>query len=234
MFRNFKSTLSPLFVAILIAGLFLLAEDAYARAGGGSSGGGGRRSNGLLDLIIYAGFAAWTGIMAYIVHLKNKKCKVLLEQLSKQDKTWDAIFLKTHIEETYFKVQQAWKARDQEIARQYMSDRLYHKHKLQTDEMIKEGLKPIMNCINLKSASIVEILDFEDDSNDRFCAHIVGSMVDYVIHERTKELVSGNPDNATFKELWKFVRNGNSWVLDEIDQSVSASELLNMIAKSEA
>lgn len=53
-------------------------------------------------------------------------------------------------------------------------------------------------------------------------------MVDYVISQATKEMVSGNPANTTFSEYWTFGRQGDRWVLYEIDQSVTATELLEM------
>lgn len=233
MHKHLESRLFHILLGTLVISAWFIAEDAYARAGGGSSGGGSNRGGGIAQLLAYAAAAIWSVVLAYIVHRKNRQCKILLEKISKQDEAWSPAAIKARIEETYFMVQQAWKERNQDLARQYMSDRLYQKHKLQTDNMLRDGHKPMMFAINLKKASIVEILDFEDNSKDQFCAHIEGSMTDYVINERTKEHVSGDANNASFKELWRFIRSGNTWVLDEIDQSVSASELLNMVARKQ-
>lgn len=81
---------------------------------------------------------------------------------------WEIDRIKSRIEEVYFKVQMAWRDRDQEIAREYMSDRLYAKHKLQTDDMLKRGVENVMESINLKEVTIVEVLDYRDDSKDTF------------------------------------------------------------------
>lgn len=68
---------------------------------------------------------------------------------------------------------------------------------------------------------------------DQFWAHLEGSMIDYTIDDTNHRVVSGNNKKAeSFTELWKFVRSGDSWVLDEIDQKVSLSDLKNFEAKS--
>ena len=59
-------------------------------------------------------------------------------------------------------------------------------------------------------------------------------MVDYVINEITNEQVAGNGDNETFRELWSFIRLNDKWLLDEIHQDISASELLKLKNKIEA
>lgn len=125
----------------------------------------------------------------------------------------------------YFKIQEAWRERNQDIAKEYMSNRLYTKHKLQTDDMLRRGIKNIMESINLEEATIVEILDYRDDSKDSFWVLIKGSMVDYTIVENTGDVIDGEKKNLSFKELWRFKREDHGRVLDEIDQDVSISDL---------
>ncbi len=219
-------TNNTLAVSVILVFFILLPEEAFARAGGGSRSGEG-------SLLGYVIGAICSAVMAAIAYFKNKKCNELLKKLSAVDGAWDPHALKARIEITYFKVQTAWKERNQELARDYISDRLYKKHKIQTDEMLKDGHKPMMFDINLKQATIVEVTDFEDDSRDRFCALIEGSMIDYLIDEKTKEHINGLAENQSFKEFWCFIREGDSWVLDEIDQTATSRELINMVASSE-
>jgi hypothetical protein len=59
-------------------------------------------------------------------------------------------------------------------------------------------------------------------------------MIDYTIDDTNNRVVSGNNTKAeSFTELWKFVRGGNAWVLDEIDQNVSLSDLKGFVAKTD-
>ncbi|MEY2509355.1 MAG: hypothetical protein QOE26_118 [Verrucomicrobiota bacterium] len=60
-------------------------------------------------------------------------------------------------------------------------------------------------------------------------------MIDYTIDDTNNRLVSGDSTKAeSFTELWKFVRIGNTWVLDEIDQNVSSSDLKGFMAKTDS
>ena len=214
----------------------LISEYCYARAGGATSHSSGGRSNygGFIELLYFIGIAVWAVILGFIVYLKKTKTRRLLRKLAVADSVWDEHKLTTLIETAYFKIQESWKLRNPNLAREFMSECLYSKHLQQAQMMLQDNLKPMMFCINLKRISIVEVTDFNDNNKDKFTAHIVGSMVDYVINEITNEQVAGNGDNETFRELWSFIRFNDKWLLDEIHQDISASELLKLKNKIEA
>jgi len=216
--NKYLSLFCLLFI-ILVLWVFI-PEDAIARAGGGSSKG-----EGILGLILWPFLLIYSAIITYFAVKKNKQAKALIKTISKLDNAWDLDALKARIDETYFKVQTAWRDRNQEIAKEYMSERLYLKHKSQTDNMLSRGIRNVMESINLKEAKIVEVLDYKDNSKDVFWAYIIGSMVDYTIVEKSGEVIDGEKTNNSFKELWKFKRQENTWLLDEIDQDVEISDL---------
>jgi len=214
----------------LLCFIGFLPEEALARAGGG----GGDEGGGILGLILWPFFLIYSAIITYLVHKKNKQCKSLLAKLAKIDSYWDLDKIKSQIEKAFFKIQEAWMRRNQEIAKDYMSERLYTKHKLQTDQMLSEKRKNVLERINLKESKIVEVADFEDDSKDRIWVYIKGKMVDYIIDETTGKVVSGEKEKAeNFSELWKFIRVPKGWVLDEIDQKVQISDLKGFKSFSE-
>lgn len=219
-------------VAALTLILWLaVTESAWARAGGG---GGGSGKGGILSLIALPFFIIYSAILTHQVRKKSKACKDLLARLETLDPAWDIDAIRPRINEVFFKVQQAWMARDQNLAKDCMSDALFQKHKLQTDHLIEEHRKNMLESINLTQADIVDVEDFQDNKKDRFWAHIEGSMIDYTIDDTNNRVVSGNNTKAeTFTELWKFVRMGNTWVLDEIDQNVSLSDLKGFVAKTD-
>ncbi len=225
---NNKQTTFLLFGTIAFGVAILVTPDeAFARAGGGSSKGSILESVSLPLILIYA------GIVSYIAATKSKQARKLLQQISEKDPVWEIDRIKARIEETYFKVQEAWRERNQDIAREYMSQRLYNKHKLQTDDMLRRGIKNVMENINLKQARIVEVLDYRDNAKDSFWALITGSMIDYTVLEKTGEFIYGEKKNRSFKELWRFIREDHGWVLDEIDQEVSISDLRGFNSFSE-
>lgn len=243
---NFKiKTHHYILAALIVCGtLFLLGvfpEEAMARAGGGggfggfssSRGGGGGRFS-IWGILLAPFFMMYSGITTTMLVKKNKQCKGLIEQLAAHDASWDMSNIKSRVEVAFFKVQQAWMERDQEVARDYISERLYLKHKTQTDMMISQNRQNILEGINLEEAKIVEVADYKDDSRDRFWAHIKGRMVDYTIDTTSGELISGKKDTPEgFVELWKFIRGPEGWVLDEIDQTVTMSDMKGFHSFSE-
>lgn len=74
--------------------------------------------------------------------------------------------------------------RDQNIARAYMTDRLYLKHKAQTDLMIANHQINMLSNIVLDDLIIVGIEDYKDDTKDAFWVCIKGSMIDYVVQNK--------------------------------------------------
>lgn len=207
-------------LAVMTLALLFLPEEAMARAGGGRSRGGG-----ILGLILWPVILVYSGVITYYAARKNKQAKALLRKIAAKDPMWEIDHIKGRIEQAYFKVQEAWRERDQDIAKEYMSERLYNRHKLQTDDMLRRGVKNIMESINLAEATIVEVLDYRDDSKDAFWALIKGSMIDYMILEQSGTVIDGDKDSHAFSELWRFKRERHGWVLDEIDQDVSVSDL---------
>ncbi len=220
--------------ALLTLVIFLAAETCWARAGGGGGGGGGGKGS-WVNIVLLPFFIVYSAIITYQLRTKSRACKDLLARLEKLDPAWDLDGIRHRVDQVFFKVQQAWMERNQDLAKDYMSSALYQKHKLQTDQLIAQNRKNVLQDINLIEVRIVDVEDFLDNKKDLFWAHIKGSMIDYTIDDRTERVLSGDRNKAEeFTELWKFVRAANTWVLDEIDQKVSISDLERFAAKSES
>lgn len=208
--------------------LILACGDAFARAGGGGDGFGG-----ILLYLLYPLLLVYAAIVTWLLARKSREAKAALARAA-QDPAWDHDELKSRIEYVFFKVQRAWTERDQEIARSCMSDRIYQKHKLQTDQMLQEDTRNVLEAINLSKATIVEVADFQDNAKDQLWAAVEGSMIDYTLRLRTGEVIKGRRNKAEgFSELWKFVRTPQGWVLDEIDQRMGIGDLLGMRSSAE-
>lgn len=220
-------------VVFLYTVLFFLLNplELWARAGGGGGGSGG---GGIVTIIVLPVVLIYTAILHYKLNKKNKEAKALLRKLSTSERLWDERVIKKRIEEVFFRVQQAWMERNQDLVKDCVSERLYQKHKIQTGQMLQNKRKNILEQINLIEAKVVEVLDFKDDTKDSLWIHISGSMIDYTIDERSHRIISGKKDKIeTFEELWKFVRGPTDWLLDEIDQKVSFSDLNGFSSFSE-
>jgi len=170
----------------------------------------------------------------YMLGKKYRQCRELMQRLAQTDATWDLGSIERRIEQMYFKVQEAWMRRDQSIAREFMSDRLYEKHKMQTDLMRSEHRRNVLESINLTEAKVVNVSDYMDDSSDCFWVYIRGSMIDYIVNDQTGERISGDASKSEgFAEMWKVVRGKTGWVLDEIKQSATVFDLFGLHPYSE-
>jgi predicted lipid-binding transport protein (Tim44 family) len=199
--------------------------ELWARAGGGGGGG----ATGILYLILLPFFIIYSMIVTYMVVKKNKECQSLMQQCADIDSAWNPDSVKARIEQAFLKIQQAWVERNQDIAKDYMSERLYNKHKTQTDAMIVNQRKNILDRLNLIEAKVVQVADFKDNSKDSFWVYLEASAIDYEIDEASGSITSGKKDKEeSFAELWKFIRLKNTWVVDEIDQKVSVGDLSHL------
>jgi predicted lipid-binding transport protein (Tim44 family) len=108
----------------------------------------------------------------------------------------------------FFKLQQAWQARNQDIARDCMSDALYERHKIQTDQLIANHQINMLDNIVIGHANIVGVN--AGRPYDSIVVAISASMSDYTIDENTKRVVSGNQFMQTFTERWTFIRRADA------------------------
>ena len=234
MRAGYRAWTAAIFGSSIIA-YIVLPTAALARAGGGMGAAGGPLGLGGL---LWPDWFRWLVLPLVVVGLvatalvaiwKNIESRRLLAKLRRADGSWDVDAINSRVERAYFKVQQAWTERDQEIARDYLSPYLFEKHKRRTDEMIEQGRRNVLENIRLRRARIVGVRDRVADSKDRIWVRIDGTMIDYIVDDKTGELVSGSRSQPVrFTELWSFVRSESGWVLDGISQNAGALNLLTL------
>src|ERR1700750_1596342 len=150
----------------LLAGVIVLAaETCWARAGGGGGGGG---KGSWVNIFVLPFFIIYSAVLTYQVKSKSEACKNLLARLEKLDPAWDLDRIRHRVDEVFFKVQQAWMERNQDLAKDCMSSALYQKHKLQTDQLLAQKRKNVLENINLMEVRIVDVEDFVDNKKDLF------------------------------------------------------------------
>ncbi len=240
-----KKFVSTFIIMIFI--LFTIVTYSDARAGGGgsyssfsssssrsigSSGSGGDLPPWVLILAtIFGIFTSGSAGVAIgkIIERKNEEAILLMDKIDDTDRIWNRDEIRARIEDVYFKVQEAWTKRDQDIAKDYMSQRLYDKHKRQTDELIEKKLINQLDRINLRSMQIIGIYDDEIDENDKLQVVINGSMIDYMYDEINDKIIAGDHTSLDeFTEIWSFIRKNDTWILNQIDQTVDSNSLKNM------
>jgi hypothetical protein len=230
----FKRTVTIVLIVIIINTPIL----AFARAGGGGTSGGGNdltrydqnssdnsdsENDNTANGILLGVFTIIAG--GVLIHRKKRSDKrkakrdIAINKLSRLDSNWNFEEIKKDIEEDFYKVQTAWMERDQDIAKEYMSDALYIKHKSQTDSMKARKLKNILEDMKLLEINPVVVQNYQKPEKDILWVQIVGKAIDYTIKEKTNRIKRGNKALCIqFDEYWKFIRKADRWVVDEIKQ----------------
>jgi predicted lipid-binding transport protein (Tim44 family) len=108
----------------------------------------------------------------------------------------------------FFKIQQAWQARNQDLARDVMSDALYERHKMQTDQLIAAHQIDMLENIVIGHAKVVDVKP--GTPYDTIVVAFTASMTDYTIDEGTKQIVDGQRVPTTFTEFWTFIRRADA------------------------
>ncbi len=228
----------------VIISLILFPKNLDARAGGGgsyssvsissSSGSSGSSSGGEGFLAFIAGFislfigGAGGVALGKSIEKKNAKALILLDKIDETDEIWNYRTIKERMENIFFNVQMAWTKRDQDIAKEYMSNKIYKKHKMQTDRLIENKLINKLERVNLISTKIIGIFDDEENDKDSLKAVINGGMIDFMYDEENNKIIAGSDkDYEEFSELWTFIRKDDNWVLDNIEQSVESRSVKN-------
>ena len=152
--------------SMIIMIIFQSYTLSFARSGGGGSGGGGgggshssssHSSNGrstghaspmsiAINIIFFAMIWQREKIICKVkVIRKNKEANNLIIYLRKIDNNYSKDILNDRVEETYFKMQEAWTNRDREISKEYMSDSIYNLHSNKLEWMKVRSERNVLN-----------------------------------------------------------------------------------------
>lgn len=229
-----RRPLRMLLVAVALVGL--AAGYCLGRAGGGGGGhasssshssshgsysGQGDSGAVLVLLLVVAAVLVCVAVQnaQLKAELSDKLTAVrhLTAELEQRDPLWNLRAMMTRVNEVFFKVQAAWTQRDQNLARDYMSDQLYRRHKAQTDQMLADQTRNVLENIQLAEVLIYSVADYHDDARDTFAAQLTGSMIDYTVKEAHGYVTVGDRINPEiFTEVWYFVRQKDQWLLNAI------------------
>lgn len=107
--------------------------------------------------------------------------------------------------EVFIAMQMAWTARDWSKIRPFEKEELFRQHEMQLQEYINLGRINVMERINVNQAWMV---NYERDSQyETLTVYMQTRMVDYIIDEKTKKVLKGDPNRDCFMNyLLTFIR----------------------------
>jgi hypothetical protein len=214
---------------ILLSILLINCAGVFARAGGASSGKLGLWGI-ILAIILLPFFLIYSGILKFFTSQRKRSATNLINKLETTDGIWNERSMSARAEEVFLSVQKAWMERNMDMAKEFVSQRLY----TQTDDMITRGVKNYLSDIQLEPVTIFSVSDYKDNSKDSFSAKISGRMLDYELNESTNIVTKGDRNGPRyFEDIWTFIRNENTWIADEVVNNVSLGDITKGRAFSE-
>lgn len=127
------------------------------------------------------------------------------QKLLGQDPNFSEQVFLDKVQTAFFLVQKAWTQRNQDLARAVMSEALYRRHTMQTDELLQKGRTNVLENIVIGGTKIVKIASEND--YDAITVRIRASMSDYMTDDKTGQVADGHKEPRPFTEYWTFVRH---------------------------
>jgi len=175
------------------------------------------------------------GLYDWFTKLKqSKQVASALRAAEKKDYNWNEKKLKKYAEGIFLKFQQDWSNFDTESMGRYLSPE-YHQHiTLMMHALNGAHRVNRMTDVRINKSVIVDAEDSDNNDNDMFTLGITATAKDQLIDTRTSVLLF--QDKNSFTEYWHFIRRGNDWILQSIEQStldpLKTSREIRSFAKS--
>jgi predicted lipid-binding transport protein (Tim44 family) len=221
-----------------LAGDFVVHNKGGGYSGSHSSGSGGGSSGdpaGVIVFILVIGFFIFFAVVKgkktgkdenldYLysraqIDKKVIKTAKLLDFISRQDPAMSAKELRTLSEAAFRKLQECWQARDYAPMKPLLMEALFAQHTAQLQGLTRNHEINKLDGLQVKNVDIVNVRYTEKPDMREFTVLITASVRDCYIDDRTKEFLRGDKDPAQFQEFWTFQRQGEKWLLREIEQA---------------
>jgi len=151
---------------------------------------------------------------------QSEQVRKALAAAEKNDTSWNEKKLSQYAQGIFFKFQQDWSSFNTESMKRYLSPAYQNHIFLMLHALNGAHRVNKMSNVKIATALITHAADSTDDSKDMFVIGFTASASDQLIDTRTGK--SLYVDNGTFTEFWRFVRTGNTWLLDGIDQATAS------------
>ena len=156
---------------------------------------------------------------------KAGKTQKLLDFLSKQDSAMAPQALRDAATATFLKLQECWTSRDYAPMKPLMMTDLYMEHCSQLEGLKRDHEIDKIDQINVQRVDLVNVRYTEKPDNREFTALISASAMDYYVDDRDGSRLRGDESPQRFQEFWTFQRQGEAWLLREIEQTRESDAL---------
>ncbi len=175
----------------------------------------------LLQILIYGG----TPITAYIIYERKlsqsaRASKRIMNMLDQKDNAWKFKNIMPLFKRIFHTVKNAWSQSRLDDARQYTTESMMEKLRMQHAWLELRQQSSQLKCIKLLDARPVGVFDSHDDACDHIWFYVEWSAIENNSKYGTNKTLN------RYKEFWQLMRCNDTWVLSDIIDKQSGDKLI--------
>ena len=156
------------------------------------------------------------------LHRRVENNTLAINRVHYGDPNFDADAFTSWVREVYIQLQAAWTKKDWNLVRSLESASLYSQHSAQLEDYIQSQTTNVLERVYVEN---VRIKDFYEnpDGNDTLVVILSSTLRDYVIEDKTRKVLEGNPQQDLFTVYqMNFIRQHGSQTESSVqDEAVS-------------
>ena len=156
------------------------------------------------------------------IHRRVENNSQAIDRLRYYDPNFDASAFTSWAKEVYIQLQAAWTKKDWNLVRSLESVSLYTQHSAQLEDYIQSQTTNVLERVYVEN---VRIKDFYEnpDGNDTLVVILSSTLRDYVIEDKTRKVIEGDPQQDLFTVYqMNFIRKHGSQTENNVqDEAVS-------------
>ena len=145
-----------------------------------------------------------------------------IDRLRDFDPNFDASAFTSWVKEVYIQLQAAWTKKDWNLVRSLESASLYSQHSAQLEEHIQAQTTNVLERVYVENIRIKDFIS-NPDGNDTLVVILSSTLRDYVIEDKTRKVIEGDPQKDLFTVYqMNFIRKHGSQTESSVqDEPVS-------------
>ena len=156
------------------------------------------------------------------LHRRVENNNLAIDRVRYDDPNFDASTFTSWAKEVYIQLQAAWTKKDWNLVRSLESVSLYTQHSAQLEDYIQSQTTNVLERVYVEN---VRIKDFNSnpDGNDTLVVILSSTLRDYVIEDKTRKVIEGDPQKDLFTVYqMNFIRKHGSQTESSVqDEAVS-------------
>ena len=131
------------------------------------------------------------------LHRRVENNTLAINRVHHGDPNFDADAFTSWVREVYIQLQAAWTKKDWNLVRSLESASLYSQHSAQLEDYIQSQTTNVLERVYVEN---VRIKDFYEnpDGNDTLIVILSSTLRDYVIEDKTRKVIEGDPQQDLF------------------------------------